>query len=129
MGASPVAEAWINTHPRARVKHRCYLCSRVIHPAETYRRAAHLDGTARTWKECAHCDAVRDVALDAWADDYGPDLPVEWEPASWQQMRVKVQWLRGWLKRNGRLYPVPERVMHTDEHGFTWQVDVKAGTP
>lgn len=123
-----MSETWIETHPRARVKHRCDLCGREILPGETYRRSVLLDGTANTWKECAHCDAVRDVALDQWlSDDYTPDLPAEWEPTSWQQMRVKVQWLRGWRRRDGSLYPVPERIMHTDEHGFGWQVDVKAG--
>ena len=76
-----------------------------------------------------HCDAVRDVALGGWSDDYGPDLPGEWEPASWQQMRVKVQWLRRWRRRDGSLYPVPERITRTNEHGFVWQVDVKEGTP
>ena len=121
---------WTHTRPTARVRHICEMCRRVIEPGEAYLRGVGLDGTAWTWKECAHCDALRDVARAQTGDDeYDWQTIADWEPTSWQQMRVKVQWLRGWTRRDGRLYPVPERIMRTDEHGFGWQVDVKAGGP
>lgn len=111
----------------ARKSHRCELCRRTISPGETYRYGAGMDGsTAWTWKECAHCDAIRDVArADSWSvdDEYGDDLLHEWEPTTVPHLRLKVLASRRWARSDGTLYPTPERVYSEDRYGFKWQVD------
>lgn len=121
---------WTHTRPKARASHRCDMCRRIIDPGETYLRGVGIDGTAWTWKECAHCDALRDVARAQCSEtEYDEETIADWEPETWQQMRVKVQWRRQWRRFDGSLYPIPERVMHTNKDGFGYQVGVKAGTP
>ena len=54
--------------PTARVVHQCGGCGRTIHPGERYLRQRIVDvGDAWTWKECAHCEAVRPALFpDSW---------------------------------------------------------------
>ena len=46
---------YVTTRPRARKDHVCSDCGRTIGPGETYLRCVGFeDGTAWTWKDCAH---------------------------------------------------------------------------
>ena len=115
------------TNPKARAPHRCDLCNRTIRPGETYLRGAGLDGScAWTWRECAHCDAIRDVTRVTSDDEYDYNTIAEWEPRSLGQCRLKVLWRRQWQRADGSLYPVPEQVWVTDKYGFSRQVDARA---
>ena len=117
---------YVNTKPKARVKHFCDLCNRIIRPGEVYNRQAGMDGaTAWTWRECAHCDSIRDVARNHYDDDYGMETLAYWEPEELHLMRLKAMWRRKWERDDGSLYPVPEKVWHEDKYGFGWQVDAR----
>lgn len=107
---------YATTTPTARREHRCILCGRTIRPGEKYLRGAGMDGSsAWTWKECAHCDAIRDLArCDAGDDEYGDELIAEWEPGTLAYMRLKAMWRRKWTRGDGTLYPVPRKVMRHD---------------
>lgn len=111
----------------ARTGHKCILCQRTIRPGETYWRGAGMDGaTAWTWKECAHCDTIRDIAWQETHDDeYFPELLDDWKPASVTHMRLKVLAVRKrWTRRDGSLYPVPLKYYALDREV---QVDVVPG--
>lgn len=116
-------------HPRARKPHRCDMCRRWIRAGETYRRSAGMDGsTAWTWKECAHCEALIPLvtqAIDPWGEEYDATTFVwDWDPTTVAHLRLKVLYLRQWTDRDGNLYPVPERVYHQDDTGWSRLVDV-----
>lgn len=116
----------------ARKPHVCDLCTRRIDPGEKYRHGAGMDGTrAWTWKECAHCDALRDLAFRQWYDDeYGSDLIAEWEPDTIPHLRLKAQWKRKWRHLDGTLMPVPEVIWSDEnEYGYRTIADVRAGAP
>ena len=119
---------YTHARPTARKTHRCMLCARIIRPGEQYLRGAGMDGShAWTWKECAHCDAIRDVARAAvYDDEYDDDLIGEWDPETLAHLRLKAMWKRQWTKRDGTLWPVPRKVHREDAHGFSWQHDVEA---
>ena len=53
----------------------------------------------------------------------------EWEQQTPSQLRALVLWRRQWTRRDGSLYPVPEKVRYEDPDGFSWQVDVKHAQP
>lgn len=118
---------YAHTRPKARVKHYCNLCNRVIRPGEVYVKGVGMDGaTAWTWRECAHCDTIRDLRRNEWdIDEYDWQTIADWEPKTVHQLRLKALWRRGWERADGSLYPVPEKVMHEDKHGFGWQVDAR----
>jgi len=106
------------------------MCRRVIRPGETYLRGAGMDGSyAWTWRECAHCDAIRDLPRNEWGiEEYDWQTIADWEPRTVHLLRLKALWQKGWERKDCSLYPVPEKVMHTDEHGFSWQVDARAAS-
>ncbi len=99
---------YFDTEPTARKSHRCGLCGRTILPGEQYRRGVALDGTAWTFKECAHCRAVMDLAdpLDG-EYEYYDDVLYEWEPRTVQEARWRAQHRRKWARRDGSLYALP----------------------
>jgi len=120
---------YAETHPRARVEHRCLMCGRTIMPGETYRRAAGLDRTsAWTWKECAHCAAfVRVAWRRAWQNDgYDSDLLAEFQPRSVAEAAAYVRWGRKWRRIDGSLYPVPRVIEQEDSHGVRHPVGLEA---
>ena len=100
---------WTDTWPTARKEHHCFLCSRTIRPGEKYRRGVGLDsGRAWTFKECAHCRAVMDLADPTDGEyEYDDDVLIEWEPRSVTEARWRAQWKRKWERRDGDLYPIP----------------------
>lgn len=119
----------ITTHPKARKIHYCEMCRRVISPGEQYSSSRNLgDGTAFTWKECAHCAALLTYVLPLWGDDeYGPDHLVDWDPNTIDHFRLKaLATRRQWRHRDGSLYPVPELVWHTDADGFGRVVNIRS---
>lgn len=97
------------THPKARKPHHCWMCHRTIRAGETYLRAVALeDGTASTWKECAHCEAlVTFINRVNHEYEYGEGVVIEWEPITVAEARVRAQWKRGWTTSAGELYPLP----------------------
>lgn len=102
---------WATT-PVARKPHTCSLCSRTIDPGERYRRTRLVwDDAPYTFKECDHCAAlVRVTDVMEWADEdsgYTTDDVHEWEPRTVRDLRLKVQFMRRWRRRDGSLYPVP----------------------
>lgn len=47
--------------PKARKRHRCTECRRIIEPGETYlRETTVFDGKVETWKTCIDCKSIRD---------------------------------------------------------------------
>jgi hypothetical protein len=98
---------WIRTNPVARKEHRCEICARVIRKGETYLRGVGLDGTAWTWKECAHCEAMLTLYDIQWDDTYCRDTVDDWAPGSVAEWRVKANWSRMWTRRDGSLIEVP----------------------
>jgi len=108
-----VVTFWMDNWPVARKEHRCELCRRTIRPGEKYRRGVGLDGsTAFTFKECRHCRAVMDLADPTAGDsEYDFDVLGEWDPYGVTETRWKVQWARGWERRDGDLYPVPAKAV------------------
>lgn len=100
-------------HPTARIPHACDMCGRTIQPGEQYKRAAGLDaGTAWTWKECTHCQALLQVhpeILD-WIDvGYNADSVTEWEPRTFEGMLRQSRFRRGWRHGNGDLAAIPAK--------------------
>ena len=99
---------WTRSNPRARKKHKCSMCYRIIQRGETYMRGVTFDGTAWTWKECAHCEALFTVMVNTWGEsEYSADDADEWEPQTLGELRVKVQWKKAWTRADGSLFPVP----------------------
>lgn len=121
---------YADSHPVARKRHICDMCSRSIEPAEKYRRSAGMDGSsAWTWRECAHCEAFARLAYRrSWHDDgYGPDLFGEFEPMTVAEARVWAQWRRRWRRLDGSLYPVPSLTITEDQYGFGWPTTIAPG--
>lgn len=117
-----MSEHFVHEWVTARKPHVCQLCRRAIRAGERYQRCAGMDGaTAWTWRECAHCDSIRNLAVDG---DYDMDSVAEWQPSTVAQTRALVLWRRQWTRKDGSLYPVPQKVWHEDRDGFGWQVDV-----
>lgn len=100
--------------PVARKDHHCNLCGRIIGAGETYDRArlvAYDDGPY-VFKTCTHCQALLFLHPDSWeyADEgYTTDDIIEWEPSTIAGLRAKAMFMRGWRRRDGALYPVPQR--------------------
>lgn len=103
-----------STNPVARIEHQCQWCYRVIDPGETYRRTGQIfDGSKYTWKSCQHCNAfVSTCNLWEWADpDFGMgrDDIEYFEPQDIFSARCYVMWRKQWRRKDGTLYPVPQR--------------------
>lgn len=118
---------FIVTLVKARKRHRCWLCARIIRPHEIYRRTVGFDGTAWTNKTCLHCDALCSV-LPRWfgLDEYDWDVISDWDPADIGEARLKAQWKRRWERFDGTLYPLPRVLWHEDRHGFRVAVGLEA---
>jgi len=101
--------------PVARKAHVCDLCRRVIRTGERYEAQSNVaDGSAYTWKSCAHC-AVYSAVL--WADDrdYLDDgldwtVAMDYEPGALWKLRLKAQYMRQWTRKDGALMPVPRLI-------------------
>lgn len=107
-----MSEHYHRENRKARKPHRCDMCFRTIGPGETYLRGAGMDGTAWTWKECAHCEVLASwVVQSLGLDEYGEENLINWDPETTGEMRIKVQHRRQWKRRDGDLYPVPQKVM------------------
>lgn len=100
------------TYPRARTEHRCCLCYRTITKGEKYERQFNtFDGNPYVWKSCVHCTALAELYGPEWWDDgdgWNEDTVHSWEPDTIAGLRAKVMWQRGWTRRDGDLYPIPE---------------------
>lgn len=99
---------------QARKPHTCSLCYRTIDPGETYESQTNIyDGHIYTWKECAHCDALRrliDFELYADLDEgIGPYDVGAYEPQSIAEARLIVGWRTKWRRKDGTLREVPAR--------------------
>lgn len=99
-------------HRTARKAHRCSDCGREIRPGETYRRGVGFDGTAWTWKDCAHCEYVlREYDL-AWDGEYNADHFAEWASdgdfRTPQEARDMAGYRKRWMTTQGNLWPLPE---------------------
>lgn len=115
---------YTSTHPRARTKHQCESCYRPIRVGETYHRGVGMDeGTAWTWKECAHCEVLSQwlmrLGVIYGEDGYGPDDFGYWSPLTASDLRLKVNWRRKWTRRDGSLVPVPTRHIREDDTGWS----------
>lgn len=87
------------TKPKARTKHCCEMCARVIQPGEDYSRGRGVyDGRWWTSAVCFHCDQLAQYVIRACSLDDGcfADDIHEWEPESVEHLRIKAQWLRSW---------------------------------
>jgi hypothetical protein len=97
--------------PKAIKEHECQCCWRTIRPGERYNRQRNVyDGTAYTFKACAHCIAFeRLTGIGDWCDNngYGADEFACYDPANVTELRWKVQYRRKWTRIDGTLYPVP----------------------
>lgn len=100
---------WTRQHPTARKQHQCSICYRTIYPGEKYLRGCGFgEGTAWTWKECAHCEAFLFQCPGIYMDEtYGRDDFSEYEPRSWQESIWKMRWRHMWRHGNGALAAVP----------------------
>ena len=102
---------FVTTRPRARKDHVCSDCGRIIGPGETYRRGVGFDdGTAWTWKDCAHCEATLDLYGLSWDGTYNDDDFYEWATDGhneWSEVRHAAGYLMRWRTRSGTLLPVP----------------------
>ena len=99
------------TYPTARKIHHCDMCDREILPGERYQRDVGFDGgTAWTWKECEHCQALIKTypeILD-WVDEgYNSSDIDNWEPRTWLGRMRKMRWSHKWQHGNGKLAVVP----------------------
>lgn len=103
---------WSIAHPRARKAHRCQMCGRRIDPGETYLRGAGFDGSsAWTWKECAHCEAIKVYYDISDGEEYSEADFYEWsrEPGNCEveDWRHAAGYRMQWRARGGTLLPVP----------------------
>lgn len=99
-----------DSHPTARVPHRCEVCGDTIQKGEKYRRGAGMDGnTAWTWIECLYCERVaqrygRETGASS-GDEYDAICVIEWlqdeYPIELSQMRAR------WRTPEGERLPLP----------------------
>lgn len=100
---------------KARTTHTCALCYRTIDPGENYHYQRNVyDGQIYTWKECAHCDAMRRLInfYDWWGDadegGIGHDEVQGYEPTTIAEARLIIGWRGKWRRKDGTLREVPE---------------------
>ena len=101
-------------HRTARKEHSCSTCRRRIDPGESYATSFQVhDGDAYRWKWCQHCEAVwiiwrpedfdgmiSESGYDDWAGDHAEDG---------YELRNMVYYRQQWRRKDGTLYPAPER--------------------
>jgi hypothetical protein len=97
---------------KARKEHTCSLCARTIDAGETYEYQRNIyDGHLYTWKECVHCDAMRQlIDFSYWCDldsGVGPDDVGAFEPSTIAEARMIVGWRNQWRRKDGTLREVP----------------------
>ena len=101
----------VTTRPRARRDHVCSDCGRTIGPGETYRRSVvFYDGTAGTWKDCTHCEALISLYDLSWDGAYNDENFHEWATDrhnDWSEVRDAAGYLMRWRTRSGTLLPIP----------------------
>jgi len=119
---------WNRTTPRARKEHTCTACGRGIAVGETYLRGVEFDGTAWTWRECAHCELLFRYLSNLWDfDEYTFDMAWDWDPKTDSAARVKAAWASKWRQVDGALYPLPVLLTHWRELGDGFRVEVIDG--
>ncbi|WP_158251256.1 hypothetical protein [Cryobacterium sp. Y11] len=101
---------WSISHPRARKAHRCEMCRRVIGAGEVYKRGAGFDGTAWSWKECLHCEAV--LRIYGLGDgEYNADSFEDWasdgDARDLSEARDMAGFRKQWRTKAGNLWPLP----------------------
>lgn len=111
-----MSNGWSIKHPRARKRHLCQMCHRVIDPGEVYLHGAGfgIDHTAWSWKECAHCERVRIMYDIQDGGEYNEDDLYEWSTntITITELRHAAGYRMKWRTRNGTLLPLPEGVDH-----------------
>lgn len=107
----------LTTTQTARKQHQCQSCCRVIESGERYVKYTGNDlGQFVTYKECRHCSGLAVLwDLYQWTNwegygredfqEYGRDAA----RGGMRDARLYVQWTRQWRRRDGTLYPIPER--------------------
>ena len=98
--------------PKARSCHMCDFCYRTIEPGETYTRTVSVQDCICVWKSCTHCEAmIRICDIEEWnlGDGIDRDHFVDLEVRDIFEARCKVMWHRKWRRKDGTLYPIPER--------------------
>lgn len=100
---------WSISHPVAAKEHLCQMCRRVINKGELYLRGAGFDGTAWTWKECAHCEAARRLYDINDGNEYNEDMFDSWadDPRDVTELRHAAGFRMRWRTRAGTLLPIP----------------------
>lgn len=108
-----MTDFWSNKYPKARKEHICQMCGRVISAGETYRRGTAFDmGTAWSWNECQHCQVLFSYLCNLFGVyDYMEDFVSEWEPETWSEVRVKVNYWRAWRRNDGTLVESPATLL------------------
>lgn len=111
-------------HPVARKEHTCSMCRRTIEPGERYNRQRCIgDDGPYVFKDCAHCSALVAILHAVEGDWYDTDFGyteydvAELDPTTIRTARLKVMWKRHWRRRDGALYPVPERIRPLEPRG------------
>lgn len=125
---------YVRYRVKGRKQHICVICTRKIRRGEKHvRGGAFGEGTAWTWRECLHCDAVLEYVRTLWDDDeYNSDTIGEWEPQTIDQWRVKAMWHMKWQRLDGGLHPIPIPVGETVEretYSFVRITDIRPGVP
>lgn len=104
---------WTRRHPKARVSHECELCGRRIDPGEVYTRGVGIDGTAWTWKECAHCTRAQTIYDLSWDGEYNAECFQDWAgdggPRDIEEARAMAGYRKRWRTARGNLWPLPTR--------------------
>jgi len=99
---------------KARVRHKCAECYRIIEPGESYLTESFVDeGKFNFHKTCAHCQIARQWLSDECGGFiYGSvaeDLQEHAED-SYYGVNVKMLYVgltRKWRRMDGRMWPVP----------------------
>lgn len=107
---------FITTLRRARTTHTCDTCHRIIDAGEDYTRGAGLDeGTAWTWKVCAHCNVLLSMYPEVFNHDgeYNRDTFDDWAMGGGHkdptEVRHAASWRMRWRTQSGTLLPIPAR--------------------
>lgn len=94
--------------PKARKRHHCEMCGRVIDVGEVYTRQANLgDDGFYDWTNCQQCDVFLNLIEDWDGYGIGYDTVQEWEPDNLWELRLKALWHLKWRRGDGSLHPVP----------------------
>ena len=98
--------------PKARKKHTCQMCYRVIDPGETYTRQFNLADSGDnvyTWKNCTQCDVFLNLIYDNDGFGIGYESVDEWDPGTVWGLRLKALWHMKWRRKDGTLHSVPTK--------------------